>query len=155
PINLTTKTIAGLRLGLGGDATSISVAPAGAIYVTAANTIYTFSPSLLTSGAPGDTKTCDQANQFQPDPPCKKVTPDAGFFGEPMQLHFDANGQFAYAANRTGGITGPSMFQVNLAANVITSWPPRGTNTPVPRFSELYVASSSRVFALAADTTTL
>ncbi|MBZ5604385.1 MAG: Ig-like domain-containing protein [Acidobacteriia bacterium] len=151
-INLATHQRIGMQLNLTGDATSISLSPTGTLYVAATNVIYYFNPSILTGAAAGSPpQTCQQLNQNSATTLCNQIQ----VFAEPLALHFDPQGLYAYFANRAGGISGQSLFQVNLQTGIAISWPAQGSGITAPRFTDVFVASNGRLFAYAPDIQTL
>ena len=115
------------------DATGIAISPLGLLYVTAANRIYEINPATLTI-TPGGTV-------------------QLSFW--PARLKFTPDGTTAFAVNYTPATGGESLMEFTPANYGVSYWPafnailhPFVPGTPSPTFSDVFVASNSRAFAL-------
>lgn len=106
-----------------GGATAMVMSPMNLLYVSAVNYVYEIDPATVTITVGGGI----QLN-FTPGP-----------------LRFTADGTTAYAVNL--GALGGSLLKLSLPSHVASTWPPFSTTVTPPVFSDVYVASSTRVFA--------
>jgi uncharacterized protein (TIGR03437 family) len=123
-INLKTQQQAG-QLVLFSNATSITLAPQGLLYVTAQNLIYEINPANLS------------------------ITPSGNIqlFFTPYQLHFTPDGSTAYTVNLVP-TSGGSILQFTTATHQTLTWPPFQAGVNPPTFSDVIVAGNNRIFAL-------
>ena len=116
-------------LSLRGTGTSLSISPTGQLYETVEFGIYEIDPVAFTaaSGCSNGTTIC---LNFQPG-----------------SMHYTPDGSTAYLINLSSGSGGGVMAQVNLQTQAVTYWNPTGP----PQFTDILVASSSRIFAYSAS----
>lgn len=131
-VNLTTGQQTGQLVLQFGNATSITLAPLGLLYVTAQNAIYEITPATLA------------------------LTPSGyiQLFFTPYQLHFTPDGTTAYVVNLFP-TSGGSILQFTTATHQTLTWPPFQAGVTPPTFSDVFVAGNTRIFAFDSALSTL
>jgi uncharacterized protein (TIGR03437 family) len=126
-ISLTTLGEVG-TLNLRGSGTSLSMSPLGELYETVEFGIYVIDPIAFTaqSGCSNGTTIC---LNFQPGP-----------------MRYTQDGTTGYVINLTASTGGGVFAQINLATEAVSYWNP---SSP-PQFTDILIASPSRIFAYAA-----
>ncbi len=139
--NLSTKQ-AVATLPLSGGVSGISLSPLGLLYVTAVNAIYEINPSnlTLTSNVCVTGGVLKRRNQR--------------FFSRPGPLRFTSDGTVAYSASSNAAFGGALMKLTLASYTVATSYNINNPNN-LPQFSDVYVASSSQVYAVSPSTGTV
>jgi uncharacterized protein (TIGR03437 family) len=133
--DLNKLALTGTALSLTANPTSIALSPGGLLYVTTENRIYEIDPNTVAL-----TTTNTDGGQIAL----------AGSLG---RLVFTPDGTTAYAVNTTpagtAGGSGGALIQLSVASHAIFNWPANPVSNP-PVFTQVIVASNTRVFAVAA-----